>query len=180
MSTPKLNLPTLLTLSRIILIPVFIAVVYQHPFWGAIVFSIASITDFLDGYFARRSGQVTKFGIILDPLADKFLVISALVVLVDMARLSAWMAIIIIVREFLITGLRVVALSKDIIIPAEMGGKLKIGAQITAILCLILVGSIFDNLPLDLYDIGITFVWVALVLSVISGIQYTVSFWKKV
>jgi len=180
MSTPKLNLPTILTLSRIILIPVFIAVVYQHPFWGAIVFSIASITDFLDGYFARRSGQVTKFGIILDPLADKFLVISALVVLVDMARLSAWMAIIIIVREFLITGLRVVALSKDIIIPAEMGGKLKIGAQITAILCLILVGSIFDNLPLDLYDIGITFVWVALVLSVISGIQYTVSFWKKV
>lgn len=180
MSTPKLNLPTILTLSRIILIPVFIAVVYQHPFWGAIVFSIASITDFLDGYFARRSGQVTKFGIILDPLADKFLVISALVVLVDMARLSAWMAIIIIVREFLITGLRVVALSKDIIIPAEMGGKLKIGAQITAILCLILVGSIFDNLPLDLYDIGITFVWVALVLSVISGIQYTVSFWKRI
>ncbi len=180
MSTPKLNLPTILTLSRIILIPVFIAVVYQHPVWGAIVFSIASITDFLDGYLARRSGQVTKFGIILDPLADKFLVISALVVLVDMARLSAWMAIVIIVREFLITGLRVVALSKDIIIPAEMGGKLKIGAQITAILCLILVGSIFDNLPLDLYDIGITFVWVALVLSVISGIQYTVSFWKKI
>lgn len=180
MSTPKLNLPTILTLSRIVLIPVFIAVVYQHPFWGAIVFSIASITDFLDGYFARRSGQVTKFGIILDPLADKFLVISALVVLVDMARLSAWMAIVIIVREFLITGLRVVALSKDIIIPAEMGGKLKIGAQITAILCLILVGSFFDNLPIDLYDIGITFVWVALVLSVISGIQYTVSFWKKI
>ena len=180
MSTPKLNLPTILTLSRIVLIPVFIAVVYQHPFWGAIIFSIASITDFLDGYFARRSGQVTKFGIILDPLADKFLVISALVVLVDMARLSAWMAIIIIVREFLITGLRVVALSKDIIIPAEMGGKLKIGAQITAILCLILVGSFFDNLPLDLYDIGIAFVWVALVLSVVSGVQYTVSFWKKI
>jgi len=180
MSTPRLNLPTVLTLSRIILIPVFIIVVYQHPVWGAIVFSIAAITDFLDGYFARRSGQVTKFGIVLDPLADKFLVISALVVLVDMARLSAWMAIIIIVREFLITGLRVVALSKDIIIPAEMGGKLKIGAQITAILCLILVGSIFDNLPLDLYDIGITFIWIALLLAVVSGIQYTVSFWKRI
>ncbi len=180
MSTPRLNLPTVLTLSRIVLIPVFIIVVYQHPVWGAIVFSIASITDFLDGYFARRSGQVTKFGIVLDPLADKFLVISALVVLVDMARLSAWMAIIIIVREFLITGLRVVALSKDIIIPAEMGGKLKIGAQITAILCLILVGSIFDKLPLDLYDIGITFIWIALLLAVVSGIQYTVSFWKRI
>lgn len=180
MSTPRLNLPTILTLSRIILIPVFITVVYRHPVWGAIIFGIASITDFLDGYFARRSGQVTKFGVILDPLADKFLVISALIVLVDMARLSAWIAIIIIVREFLITGLRVVALSKDIIIPAEMGGKLKTGAQITAILCLILVGSIFDNLPLDLYDIGIAFVWLAVVLSVISGIQYTVSFWKKI
>lgn len=180
MSTPSLNLPTLLTLSRIILIPVFIAVVYQHPVWGAIIFGIASITDFLDGYLARRSGQITRFGVILDPLADKFLVISALVVLVDMERLSAWVAIIIIVREFLITGLRVVALSKDIIIPAEMGGKLKTGAQITAVLCLILVGSFFDNLPMDLYDIGITFVWVAVVLSVISGVRYTISFWKSI
>ena len=173
----KLNIPTVLTLSRIILIPVFVITAYQHPFWGAAVFGIAALTDFLDGYLARRSGQVTKFGIILDPLADKFLVISALVVLVDMARLSAWMAIVIIVREFFVTGLRVVALSKDIIIPAEMGGKLKTTAQITAILCLILGGSIFD---IDLYDVGIIFIWAALILSVISGIQYTISFWKKI
>lgn len=173
----KLNIPTVLTLSRIILIPVFVIVAYHHPFWGAAVFGIAAVTDFLDGYLARRSGQVTKFGIILDPLADKFLVISALVVLVDMARLSAWMAIVIIVREFLVTGLRVVALSRDIIIPAEMGGKLKTTAQITSILCLILGGSIFD---IDLYDVGMIFIWAALVLSVISGIQYTISFWKKI
>ncbi|MBI4689779.1 MAG: CDP-diacylglycerol--glycerol-3-phosphate 3-phosphatidyltransferase [Nitrospirae bacterium] len=175
----RLNLPTILTLSRIVLIPVFVTIVYRHPFLGAIVFGVAAITDFLDGYFARRSGQITKFGIILDPLADKFLVISALVVLVDMERLSAWMAIVIIVREFLVTGLRVVALAKDIVIPAEMGGKLKTTAQITAVLCLILMGSILDNLPLDLYDIGITFIWIALVLSVVSGVQYTVSFWKR-
>lgn len=177
MGTLKINLPTILTLSRIVLIPVFVIVVYQHPFWGAAVFGIASITDFLDGYFARRSGQVTKFGIILDPLADKFLIISALVVLVDMARLSAWIAIVIIVREFFVTGLRVVALSKDIVIRAEMGGKLKTTTQIIAVLCLILGGSIFD---IDLYDIGIIFVWAALVLSVTSGVQYTVSFWKKI
>ena len=94
-----------------------------------------------------------------------------------MARLSAWIAIVIIVREFFVTGLRVVALSKDIVIPAEMGGKLKTTTQIIAVLCLILGGSIFD---IDLYDIGIIFVWAALVLSVISGIQYTVSFWKKI
>lgn len=180
MTTLRVNLPTVLTLSRIVVIPFFVLSVYQHPILGALIFSIASLTDFLDGYLARRSGQITKFGIIMDPLADKFLVISALIVLVDMTRLSAFIAILLIVREFLVTGLRVVALSKDIVIPAEMGGKLKTTAQITSILCLILVGSIFDNLPVDLYDIGILFVWIALVLSIISGIQYTISFWKKI
>jgi len=180
MTTLRINLPTLLTLSRIVLIPFFVLSVYQHPVVGALIFSIASITDFLDGYLARRSGQITKFGIIMDPLADKFLVISALIVLVDMARLSAFIAIILIVREFLVTGLRVVALSKDIVIPAEMGGKLKTTAQITAILCLILVGSIFDRLPVDLYDAGIVFIWIALVLSVTSGVQYTISFWRRI
>jgi CDP-diacylglycerol--glycerol-3-phosphate 3-phosphatidyltransferase len=177
MSTPRLNLPTVLTFSRIILIPVFIFIVYRHPVFGAIIFSIASVTDFLDGYLARRSGEITKFGIILDPIADKFLVISALIVLVDMERLPAWIAITIIVREFLVTGLRVVALSKDIIIPAEIGGKIKTTTQIAAIVCLILMGSIFD---IDLYDVGVLLVWVALVLSIISGVQYTISFWKKI
>ncbi len=180
MTTLRINLPTLLTLSRIVLIPFFVLSVYQHPVLGALIFSIASITDFLDGYLARRSGQITKFGIIMDPLADKFLVISALIVLVDMTRLSAFIAIILIVREFLVTGLRVVALSKDIVIPAEMGGKLKTTAQITSILCLILMGSIFDRLPVDLYDTGIVFIWIALVLSVTSGVQYTISFWRKI
>ncbi|MFZ2196175.1 MAG: CDP-diacylglycerol--glycerol-3-phosphate 3-phosphatidyltransferase, partial [Thermodesulfovibrionales bacterium] len=176
----RLNLPTILTLSRIVLIPFFVLSVYQHPILGALIFSIASITDFLDGYLARRSGQITTFGIIMDPLADKFLVISALIVLVDMERLSALVAIILIVREFLVTGLRVVALSKNIVIPAEMGGKLKTTAQITSILCLILIGTIFDNLPIDLYDIGLVFVGIALTLSVTSGVQYTLSFWKKI
>ncbi|MDA8082832.1 MAG: CDP-diacylglycerol--glycerol-3-phosphate 3-phosphatidyltransferase [Nitrospiraceae bacterium] len=180
MSTLRLNLPTALTLSRIVLIPVFVMTVYQRPILGALVFGIASITDFLDGYLARRSGQITTFGIIMDPIADKFLVISALVVLVDMERLSAWVSIVLIVREFLITALRVVALSKDIVIPAEMGGKLKTGAQITGILCMILMGTVFDHLPFDLYDIGLVFIWLALFLSVFSGIKYTVAFWRKI
>ncbi|MFA4918240.1 MAG: CDP-diacylglycerol--glycerol-3-phosphate 3-phosphatidyltransferase [Thermodesulfovibrionales bacterium] len=177
MSTLKLNLPTLLTLSRIVLIPVFVFSVYLHPIFGALVFSIASLTDFLDGYFARRSGDITKFGIILDPIADKFLVISALIVLVDMERLAAWIAIIIIVREFLVTGLRVVALSKDIIIPAELGGKIKTGVQIAAVLCLILNRSLFN---INLYDIGIVLIWLALVLSIVSGVNYTISFGKRI
>ncbi|OGW26232.1 MAG: CDP-diacylglycerol--glycerol-3-phosphate 3-phosphatidyltransferase [Nitrospirae bacterium GWC2_42_7] len=176
-----MNLPTVLTLSRIFLIPFFVFSVSRYPVLGAAVFAIAATTDFLDGYFARRSGQVTKFGIILDPIADKFLVISALIVLVDMDRLSVGIAIVLIVREFLVTGLRVVALSKDIVIPAEMGGKLKTGAQITAILCLVLVGTFFESLfPFDLYDAGHVFIWVALVLSIISGIKYTNSFWKRI
>ncbi len=178
MSILKLNLPTVLTLSRIVLIPFFVVSVYRHPVIGALVFGLASITDFLDGYLARRSGQITTFGIIMDPIADKFLIISALIVLVDMERLSAWIAIILIVREFLITTLRVVALARDIVISAELGGKLKTTAQITAILCLILTGSVFDVLPFDLYDLGIVFIWIAVVLSVFSGIKYTVTFWR--
>ena len=177
MNTLRLNLPTVLTLSRILLVPVFIFFVYQQQIVGALIFGIASITDYLDGYLARHSGEITKLGIILDPLADKFLVVSALIVLVDMERLPAWIAIVIIVREFLVTGLRAVALSKNVVIPAEMGGKLKTFAQIIAILCLILVGSIFD---IDLYDIGIILIWIALALSVISGIQYTLSFWRRI
>jgi len=180
MNTLRFNLPTVLTLSRIVLIPFFVLSVDRHPILGALLFSIASLTDFLDGYLARRSGQITTFGIIMDPIADKFLVISAIIVLVDMTRLPVWIAIILIVREFLVTGLRVVALSKDIVIPAEMGGKLKTAAQITAILCLILVGTMFDNLPVDLYDIGLVFIGIAVVLSVVSGVQYTISFWKKI
>jgi CDP-diacylglycerol--glycerol-3-phosphate 3-phosphatidyltransferase len=177
MATLKLNLPTALTLSRIVLIPVFVFTVYLHPVFGAFVFGIASLTDFFDGYFARRSGEITKFGIILDPIADKFLVISALIVLVDMDRLEAWIAITIIVREFLVTGLRVVALSKDIVISAEIGGKIKTTLQIIAVLCLILMRSIME---IDLYDIGIVLMKIALLLSIISGIQYTISFGKKI
>ncbi|MDI6890579.1 MAG: CDP-diacylglycerol--glycerol-3-phosphate 3-phosphatidyltransferase [Thermodesulfovibrionales bacterium] len=177
MSTLRLNLPTVLTLSRIVLVPIFILAVYQHPVVGAIIFGIASLTDYLDGYFARHSGEITKVGVILDPIADKFLVISALIVLVEMERLPAWIAIVIIAREFFVTGLRAVALSKNLVIPAEMGGKIKTATQMVAILCLILMGSLFD---IDLYDIGIVLIWVALVLAVVSGVQYTISFWKRI
>ena len=177
MGTLRLNVPTVLTLSRIVLIPFFVVLVYHHPFLGTLVFSIASVTDFLDGYLARRSGQVTKFGIVRDPIADKCLIITALIVLVDMERLPAWMAIVLIVRDFLMTALRVVALSRDIVIPAEMGGKLKTSAQIAAIICLILMGNFFI---VDLYDVGLVLTWVALVLAVVSGVKYTLAFWRTI
>ncbi len=182
MGTLRLNPPIILTLSRILLVPIFILTVYQHPIFGALIFGIASITDFLDGYLARHFGEITKLGIILDPIADKFLVVSALIVLVDMERLPAWIAIVIIVREFLVTGLRAIALSKNVIIPAETGGKIKTTTQMIAILCLILMGSVFDIglYDFDLYDIGLIMIWIALALSVISGLQYALSFWRRI
>jgi len=184
MGNLKLNLPTILTLSRIILIPVFIFTVYLHPVFGALIFGIASLTDFLDGYLARRSGDITKFGIILDPIADKFLIISALIVLVDMAVVPSWIAIVIIAREFIITGLRIVALSKDIVIPAEMGGKIKVVAQIASILILLLDKTLIQVVNelkkyVDLYSLGYTMIWIAMILGVVSGVQYFILFRKR-
>jgi CDP-diacylglycerol--glycerol-3-phosphate 3-phosphatidyltransferase len=181
-----LNLPTVITFSRILIILPFILVASSNPFLGAILFAVASLTDLLDGYIARRSKQVTKLGILLDPIADKLLVISALIVLVDMELIPAWIAIIIIAREFIVTGLRVVALTKDIVIPAEMGGKIKVTAQITSVLVLLIdktfISRYLDNLgvPLDLYGLGITFIWIAVILGVISGVQYFILFWKRI
>jgi len=172
---PFFNIPTILTLSRVFIIPLFIIAVKYHPVIGVFIFIVASLTDFLDGYLARRSGKITEFGIILDPIADKFLIISALILLVDMGRLNVWVAIIMIVRDFLVTGLRVYALSKDIVIPAEFGGKLKTALQITGVILLIL----WDSTGVDFSDVGSVIIWIALVMAVISGINYTVSFWKR-
>jgi CDP-diacylglycerol--glycerol-3-phosphate 3-phosphatidyltransferase len=143
---------------------------------GAAIFALASATDLLDGYIARKSKQVTKFGILLDPLADKLLVISALIVLVDMELIPAWIAIVIIAREFIVTGLRIVALSKDIVIPAESGGKIKMVAQITSILLLLIDKT---SINIDLYSTGITLLWIAMFIGLASGIQYFVLFWKR-
>jgi len=179
--TIRINAPTLLTLSRVFLIPFFLYVAPDDPVLGASIFVIASLTDFLDGYIARRMNSITKFGIILDPIADKFLVISALVLLVDLGRLSVWIAAVLIIRDFLVTALRVVALSKGIIIPAEMGGKLKTTSQFIGIVALVLMPALGgEMLGIDLYDLGLAFIWLALVLSVTSGLRYTVSFWKKI
>lgn len=171
-----LNLPTVITFSRILIILPFILVASSNPFLGAILFAFASFTDLLDGYIARRSKQVTKLGILLDPIADKLLVISALIVLVDMEIIPAWIAIIIIAREFIVTGLRVVALTKDIVIPAEMGGKIKVTAQISSVLIL-LIDKVVST---DIYSPGITLIWIAMILGVISGVQYFILFWKRI
>ncbi|MBI5056617.1 MAG: CDP-diacylglycerol--glycerol-3-phosphate 3-phosphatidyltransferase [Nitrospirae bacterium] len=170
------NVPTIITFSRIVIIIPFVFIASEDPLFGAIIFAVAAMTDFLDGYLARRSQQVTKLGILLDPIADKLLVISALIIFVDKGIIPAWIAIVIIIREFVVTGLRFAALSKDIVIPAEMGGKIKVVAQISSILVLFIDNTL---IPFDLYAVGISLLWIAMVLGVISGIQYFITFWKR-
>lgn len=170
------NLPTFITFSRILIILPFIMVAPSHPLLGGVLFSVAAITDLLDGYLARKTGQVTKLGIMLDPIADKLLVISALVIFVDMETIPAWIAIVIIVREFIVTGLRFGALSKNMVIPAEKGGKIKTACQIASIIILFLDRTLIS---IDLYALGLTLLWIAMVMGIISGVQYFVLFWKN-
>jgi len=170
------NLPTFITFSRILLIPLFILAVGPKPLLGTFIFILASVTDLLDGYLARRSKQITKVGVLLDPIADKLLVISALIVLVDVELVRAWIAIIIIAREFMVTGLRIVALSRDIVIPAEIGGKIKTTAQFASIFILLIDHS-FNSV--DLYVMGTVLLWIAMLLGIVSGIQYFIQFWRQ-
>jgi CDP-diacylglycerol--glycerol-3-phosphate 3-phosphatidyltransferase len=151
-------------------------VVSADPLFGTFIFTLASATDLLDGYVARKSKQVTKLGVLLDPLADKLLVISALIVLVDMGVIQAWIAIVIIAREFIVTGLRIVALSKDIIIPAEFGGKIKTTTQFVSIFILLIDRS---GISLDLYSTGVVLLWTAMFIGIASGVQYFVLFWRR-
>jgi CDP-diacylglycerol--glycerol-3-phosphate 3-phosphatidyltransferase len=179
----SINVPNLLTLSRIFLIPVFI-VLFATPdparsITAAIVFVGAAVTDLLDGYLARRSGQVTKLGKLLDPIADKLLVLSALILLVNVDRVSALVAILIIAREVAVTGIRAIAATEGMIIAAETTGKYKMALQVIAIVLLILEGTALSALG-NLHLAGIVTLYLSLVLGYVSGAQYVWSFWKQV
>jgi CDP-diacylglycerol--glycerol-3-phosphate 3-phosphatidyltransferase len=179
----SLNLPNFLTLVRILLIPVFV-VIFLAPtpdrsLLAAVVFTVAAVTDLLDGYIARRTGQVTKLGKLLDPIADKLLVLSALILLVNIDRVSAVVALLIIARELAVTGIRAIAAGERLIIAAEVTGKYKMALQVVAIVLLILEGTWlaeFGNLHLA----GTGTLYLSLVLGYISGGQYVWSFWKQV
>jgi CDP-diacylglycerol--glycerol-3-phosphate 3-phosphatidyltransferase len=176
------NVPNLLSISRILAVPIFIVLMLEpspvRALFAGIVFSIASATDWLDGHLARKWGQVTRTGKLLDPIADKILIMSALVTLVEIRPdvVHAWIAIVIIGREFAVTGLRAIASSENIIIPAETVGKYKVGAQITAVLALLLDYSMTNEW---LRDLGSLALWIAMILALYSAIQYFRIFWKK-
>ncbi len=175
-----LNVPNLLSISRILAVPVFIIFMLEltplRAVAAGIVFSLASATDWLDGYLARRWGQVTKMGKLLDPIADKILVASALIMLVEINKVASWKAIVIIGREFAVTGLRAIASSEGIVIPAENMGKYKTAAQITAVLTLVL-DNYFETVWMT--DIGNVAIWFAMIFAVYSAVQYFMHYWKE-
>ena len=179
----SLNLPNLLTLIRICLIPVFI-VLFVSPtpdqsLAAAVIFTVAAATDWLDGYIARRTGQITTLGKLLDPIADKLLVLSALILLMNVDRVSALVVLLIIAREVAVTGIRAIAAGEGMIIPAETTGKYKMALQVVAIILLILEGTGLAELG-NMHLAGTGTLYVSLVLGYISGGQYVGSFWRQV
>jgi CDP-diacylglycerol---glycerol-3-phosphate 3-phosphatidyltransferase len=164
----ELNPPNILTLVRVALIPVLVAVLLstlpESDLLAAIVFVIASATDALDGYIARRRSMVTTFGKLMDPLADKLLITAALVSLVALYRLDAWVAMVIISREFAVTGLRMLAIEQGQVISASGWGKLKTITQVAMVLALIWVDR-----PAPWVDI---LVYVTVAVTVLSGVDY--------
>jgi len=179
----SLNLPNFITLTRILLIPVFVVLfatpTSERSLSAAIVFTVAAITDLLDGYLARRNGQVTSLGKLLDPIADKLLVLSALILLVNFDRVSALVAILIIAREVAVTGIRAIAAGEGMVMAAETTGKYKMALQIVAIVLLILEGTFLSDLG-NLHLAGIVTLYLSLVLGYVSGGQYVWSFWRQV
>lgn len=178
----NVNLPNLLTFARILLIPVFV-VLFSTPtptrsLAAALIFVVAAVTDLLDGYLARRHSQVTKLGRLLDPIADKLLVLSGLILLVQFQRVAALVAILIIAREVAVTGIRAIAAAEGIVLTVETMGKYKMTAQVIAIVMLILEE---DFLPfMNLHAAGTVLLYVALALGLMSGWRYLASFWRQV
>lgn len=170
----KMNTPNKLTMLRVILIPFFLVflmggVPVEGSKWIALaIFVIASLTDMLDGYLARRDNLITNFGKFMDPLADKLLVCSALIAFVDMKVMPTWIVMIIIAREFIISGFRLVASDNGIVIAAGIWGKCKTVCQMVMTIVLIAdLGGVFDM-------IGQVLIWLSLALTVISLVDYLV------
>jgi CDP-diacylglycerol--glycerol-3-phosphate 3-phosphatidyltransferase len=174
-----LNLPNALTLLRIFLVPLLVVVLLTraegHVYVGAGIFGLAVLTDYLDGYFARRRNEVTRLGILLDPLADKLLTAAAFLSLVEMGLVPAWVVMIILARELAVTGLRNVAAGRGVLIRASGLGKAKMVAQVTAILLLLLSRA----MP-ALHPPGLVALAVVVVLTLVSGADYFLRFWRDV
>lgn len=188
-TSKNLNLPNILTLSRVAAVPVVvILLLFESPqtsFWAAVVFTLAAITDWLDGYLARKWGVVTVLGKFLDPLADKLIVMAALIMLIPLDRVPAWAVFIILARDLIISGIRSIASSEGIVIDASPMGKYKTIFQMIAIVALLLhyqyywfFGLEFSFLYASAHNVGIVIFYLALVLTIWSGVEYFTKFFK--
>jgi CDP-diacylglycerol--glycerol-3-phosphate 3-phosphatidyltransferase len=175
------NLPNAITLVRIAAIPIFLFFTWEesrmNSFIAALVYAATAGTDFLDGWLARRKNLVTVIGKFLDPLADKLIVMSALVMLVHLGRVAAWIVILIMAREFMITGLRTIAMSEGIVIAAGQEGKYKTALQLAAIVFLLLhytypVTFLFFTRDVDANRVGTLLLYLSLVFSLWSAWVY--------
>lgn len=168
----KMNIANQLTLLRVVMIPFFIFLQLEgYDIWAFVVFSLASFTDFLDGYLARKYNLITNFGKFMDPLADKLLVTSALVGFVQLGKLNAWVVIIILSREFIVSIFRAIAAAEGIVIAASWWGKAKTIVQMIMVIVLLLNNYPFEwiNFPADQ-----VLIVAATALTIISGVDYIV------
>jgi CDP-diacylglycerol--glycerol-3-phosphate 3-phosphatidyltransferase len=169
-----LNVPNLLTLFRILLVPVLVVALLDaapsSSVVAAVVFVAAAVTDGLDGYIARAQRSITTFGKVMDPVADKLLIAAALITLVSLDRVAAWVAMVIIAREFAVSCLRVAAGAQGVVIPASPLGKLKTLAQIVAIVCVIVTDAVWADVLL----------YVAVLVTLVSGADYFLNFRRRI
>jgi len=181
------HLPNILTLLRILLIPPMVVILLSPSksagFLAALLFAVASSTDWLDGYLARRMQIVTTLGKFLDPIADKLMVMAALIMILPFGRVPAWMVLVILGREIIITGLRSIASTEGVVIAASRLGKYKTIFQIVAILGLLLhydyhwfFGIQNPYLYANMHNVGIFFLWIATIITIWSGVDYLVRF----
>ncbi|MFO7734234.1 MAG: CDP-diacylglycerol--glycerol-3-phosphate 3-phosphatidyltransferase [Candidatus Aminicenantes bacterium] len=175
-----MNVPNTLSLVRILAIPALVAVMVTdfrgHDLVAVIIFTLASLTDWLDGWLARKNKMVTVLGQLLDPTADKLLIASTLICLVELGRVPAWVAVVIIGREIAVSGFRAMASSKGVNIPASVLGKAKMGSESWIIGALVL-GPLYLG---KLYVIAQVGLWIALILAVLSAVEYFIRFGPRV
>ncbi len=177
-----MNTANKITILRILMIPIFMIVLMidfaYNDIIAALIFVIAAATDGVDGYVARKYNQITDFGKFIDPLADKLLVATALICLVDMGRIASYMAIIIIAREFIVTSLRIVAISKGVVIAAEMTGKIKTVIQIIATVVALLFNG--EKFLIGNFSAGYIAMLIATLFTIYSGYVYLKNNWSLV
>jgi len=182
------NLPNLLTLARVAVIPLFVLYTYYadplHSFLAAMIFTGAAVSDLLDGYLARKMHLETVLGKFLDPLADKLIVMAALVMLTRLGRVASGIVIVILAREFTISGLRAIAMSEGLVIVASQGGKWKTSLQVTGIVGLLIhythqIGFLGSTYLVDFGTAGTWLLYLSLIPSLSSAVGYFRSFWTS-